>query len=140
MKIDDCIKFANENLICFLATIEGDQPRVRAIGIWFADETGFYFQTSSFKEFPLQLVKNPKIEVCFYKHEGMLGTMLRIAGNAEFIDDKTLRERVLNDRPFLKSFGLTVDSDQLVIFRITHGTAHFWTMETNLREKEYITF
>jgi uncharacterized pyridoxamine 5'-phosphate oxidase family protein len=140
MTKEDCIKFANENPVCFLATVEGDQPRVRALGFWFADETGFYFQTSTFKDFPHQLVKNPKTEVCFYKHEGMIGTMLRIAGRAEFVSDRKHREQVLNDRPFLKSFGLTRDSDQLVVFRIAHGEAYFWTMATNLKEKEYITF
>jgi len=140
MRITDCIKFSNENPVCYLATAEGDQPRVRAIGFWFANKTGFYFQTSSFKEFPLQLAKNPKTEVCFYKHEGMMGTMLRISGKVEFLNDKKLSKKVLIDRPFLKSFGLTIDSDQLVIFRIAHGEAHFWTMETNLKPKEIIKF
>jgi len=54
MNIQDCIKFTNENPICYLATVECDQPRVRALGFWFADETGFYFQTASIKEFPNQ--------------------------------------------------------------------------------------
>jgi uncharacterized pyridoxamine 5'-phosphate oxidase family protein len=140
MKIQNCIKFSNENPICYLATTEGDQPRVRALGFWFADKTGFYFQTTSFKEFPRQLEKNPKVEACFYKHEGMIGTMLRISGKAEFVDDIKLRERAMNDRPFLKSFGLTVDSPKLLIIRIAHGKAHFWTMDKNLAPKEYIDF
>jgi uncharacterized pyridoxamine 5'-phosphate oxidase family protein len=140
MKITDCIKFSNENPLCYLATVEGDQPRVRAIGFWFANKTGFYFQTSSFKEFPLQLAKNPRTEVCFYKQEGMIGTTLRISGMVEFLSDKKLSKKVLIDRPFQKSFGLTIDSDQLVIFRIAHGEAHFWTMETNLKPKEIIKF
>ena len=140
MNIQDCIKFSNENPICYLATIDNDQPRVRALGFWFADETGFYFQTSTIKEFTHQLKKNPKTEVCIYKHEGMNGTMLRITGEVEFIDDRKLKERALEDRPFLKSFGLTVDSPSLVIFRIVHGQAHFWTMENNLKPKEIIEF
>jgi uncharacterized pyridoxamine 5'-phosphate oxidase family protein len=140
MNIQDCIRFANENPICYLATVEGDQPRVRALGFWFADETGFYFQTASVKEFPNQLKENPKAEVCIYHHEGMIGTMLRIAGKVEFLDDIKLRERVLIDRPFLKTFGMTVDSPRMVIFRFNHGQAHFWTMENNLKPKEIINF
>jgi pyridoxamine 5'-phosphate oxidase len=138
--LQDCIKFANDNPICYLATAEEDQPRVRALGFWFADETGFYFQTTTFKEFPHQIEKNPKIEICFYKHEGMIGTMIRISGEAEFLDDYELRKKAMNDRPFLKSFGLTVDSCKMVIFRIAHGKAHFWTMDKNLAPKEYIEF
>lgn len=140
MNIQDCIKFANENPICSLATVEKDQPRVRMIGFWFADETGFYFQTSTIKEFPNQLKENPKTEVCFYKHEGMIGTMLRISGEVEFLSDLSLREKALSDRPFLKSFGVTIDSPKLVLFRIAHGQAHFWTMENNLKPKEFIEF
>ena len=140
MNIKDCISFTNQNTLCYLATADGDQPRVRALGFWFADETGFYFQTGSVKEFPHQLEKNPKCEVCFYKHEGMTGTMLRIAGKAEFVDDIRLREKVLIDRPFLKTFGLTIDSPGLIIFKIAHGQAHFWTMADNLKPKQIIEF
>jgi len=140
MNIQDCIKFSNENPICYLATIEQDQPRVRALGFWFADETGFYFQTSSVKELPHQLKKNPKVEICFYKHEGIIGTMLRISGKADFVNDLKLKEKALIDRPFLKSFGITADSPKLIVFRITHGQAHFWTMNDNLKPKEFIEF
>jgi len=140
MEIKDCIKFANENPICSLATVENEQPRVRILGFWFADETGFYFQTSTIKEIPGQLQKNPKTEVCFYKHEGMIGTMLRVSGEAEFIDDMKYKEKVLTDRPFLKSFGITANSPKLVIFRISHGLAHFWTMDDNLKPKVFIEF
>ena len=140
MDIKDCIKFTNENPICFLATVEEDQPRVRALGFWFSDETGFYFQTGDTKSFYHQLKKNPKTEVCFYKPENMIGTMLRISGEVEFLNDLKLREKVLKDRPFLKSFGLTIESPELIIFRIAHGDANFWTMENNLKPKEIISF
>jgi len=140
MNIQDCIKFTNENPICSLATVENDQPRVRMIGFWFADETGFYFQTSTIKEISNQLKMNPKTEVCFYKHEGIIGTMLRISGEVEFLTDSKLKEKVLLDRPFLKSFGVTSDNPKLVLFRISHGLAYFWTMENNLKPKEIIEF
>ncbi|MDP4276217.1 MAG: pyridoxamine 5'-phosphate oxidase family protein [Bacteroidota bacterium] len=140
MTLQDCMLFANENPLCFLATAEGDQPRVRALGFWFADETGFYFQTAAVKEFPHQLEQNPKTEVCFYKHDGMIGTMLRIAGTVEFVDTKALRDKVFFDRPFLKNMGVSEDSHILVLFRIAHGQAHFWTMENNLKPKEFIQF
>jgi uncharacterized pyridoxamine 5'-phosphate oxidase family protein len=140
MNIQDCIQFANDNKLCYLSTVEGDQPRVRALGFWFADDTGFYFQTGSIKSMFKQLRKNPKTEACFYHQEGMIGTMLRVAGSVDFIEDKTLKEKVLKERPFLKEFGLTVESPGLIIFRIAHGEAHFWTMENNLKPKEIIKF
>lgn len=138
--IKDSIDFANENKVCFLATTEGDQPRVRALGFWFADETGFYFQTGSIKTLYKQLIVNPKVEACFYHREGMVATTLRVTGEVEFISDYKLKERVLTERPFLKEFGLTIESPGLIIFRIAHGEAHFWTMENNLKPKEVIRF
>jgi len=140
MTIQDCIKFTNENPICYLATVEGDQPHVRALGFWFADETGFYFQTGASKEFYHQLKNNPKTEVCFHKNEKMTGSMLRIAGKVEFLNDIKLKEKVLEDRPFIKNFGFTAQSPELIIFRIPHGQAHFWVMENNFKPKQIIEF
>ncbi len=140
MDVNDCIKFANENQVCYLATIENDQPRVRALAFWFADQTGFYFQTGSMKPFYNQLKANPKTEVCFFKVTDSVGTMLRITGEIEFVDNVELRERVINDRPYLKNFGITVNSPELIMFRIPHGQAHFWTMANNLKPKEILSF
>jgi pyridoxamine 5'-phosphate oxidase len=140
MNIQDCIKFSIENPICYLASAENDQPGVRAMGIWFADESGFYFQTSTNKELSYQLKQNQKIEVCFYKHEGMIGTMLRIAGKAEFVNDPKMTEKVLIDRPYLNAYGKTPESPAIVLFKIAHGHAHFWTMENNLKPKEILKF
>jgi pyridoxamine 5'-phosphate oxidase len=140
MSFKECIDFTNENKLCFLATADNDQPRVRALGFWFADETGFYFQTAEIKAFYKELKKNPKTEVCFYKHDNKIGRMLRITGQIEFINDKKLKEKVLAERPFLKAYGMTIDSPALIIFRIPHGEAHFWTMADNLKPKEIIKF
>ena len=138
--VQDCIEFANATPVCYLATADEDRPRVRALGFWFADATGFYFQTASMKEIPRQLEKNPRAEVCFYKQEGATGIMLRIGGETEFVYDRALKEKAIAERPFLKTFGLSADSPQLVLFRIAHGEAHFWTMENNLKPKEIIIF
>jgi uncharacterized pyridoxamine 5'-phosphate oxidase family protein len=66
--------------------------------------------------------------------------MLRISGEIEFITDPVLMNKVMVDRPFLKDLGLSVKSPGIVIFRIRHGEAHFWSMENNLKPKEIIKF
>lgn len=140
MNINDCINFANENKICFLATADNGQPRVRVMGFWFADQTGFYFQASTGRELYQQIVNNPKTETCFYKPDDDLGTVLRVAGNAQIIDDRGLKEKALEDRPFLKSAGFTPDSKELVIFKIQHGEAHFWNKDSKDAQKNVIKF
>ena len=140
MNFQDCIYFANENPICFLATVEDNQPRVRELGFWFADKTGFYFQTSTTKNFYRHLKNNPNTEVCFYKHEEMIGTMLRITGKVEFIDNIKFKEKVLIDRPFLKDYGVTVNSAGLILFRIAKGEARFWTIKNLAKHRKAIKF
>jgi len=135
-----CIDFVNENKLCFLATAENDQPRVRAMEFWFADETGFYFQTGAIKELTGHIATNPKVEACFFKPGELVGTMLRVAGKAEFVTDRQMKEKAMQDRPFLKDMGLTADSPSLILFRLAHGEAYFWTLETNLKPKEKIIF
>ena len=137
MNIQDCIEFTKVSPICYLATTEKDQAPM--FGHWdsgLPTKPDFYFQIGANKEMYGQLQQNPKTEVCFYKHEGMIGTMLRVAGEVEFLEDHALKEKAMIDRPFLKDMGLTADSPGLVIFRIAHGVAHIWTMENNFKPKE----
>jgi uncharacterized pyridoxamine 5'-phosphate oxidase family protein len=140
MELKDCIKFANETPVCYLATAEGDQPRVRALGFWFADETGFYFQIGAVKDMYGQMQANNKVEVCFWQPDEQTGIMMRLAGEIQFVDDVELKKKVLEDRPFLKDFGMTFDHPGLIIFRIAKGEAYFWTMANNFQPKEMIKF
>lgn len=138
MDLHTCIKFANENPVCSVATVEGKQPRVRMFRIWFADETGFYFSTGAPKSVCKQLKSNPKIEVCFYEAATPpnVGKVLRIAGEVEFINDIKLKTKLLEDWPFLKTFVSGPEDPMLSPFKISKGEAWFWTMENNGRESE----
>ena len=139
MEITDCTKFANEKPVCYLATADGDQPRVRGLLLWFADKSGFYFHTGSTKSVCKQLKKNPKMEVCFFAPEQpqKVGKMLRVAGKVKFLNDLALKARLLEERPFLKAIGTGKPDDPLLaVFHIYTGEAYFWTMENNLRESE----
>lgn len=137
MKLQELVKFANENRVCYVATTEGDQPRVRALQMWFADEKGFYFQTESVKSICQQLKANDKIEICFYAPGPNLGPMMRVSGRVKFIEDLSLKRKVLEDRPFLKSIGIQGPEDPLlVIFHVYTGEAYFWTIANNMKEKD----
>ncbi|MBK8477398.1 MAG: pyridoxamine 5'-phosphate oxidase family protein [Opitutaceae bacterium] len=143
MNLQDCIAFAAKNPVCFLATAENDQPHVRAFLFWFADETGFYFETFRPKDVCSQIRANPKVEICFFNH-GDLPTAktLRVRGAAEFLDDLRLKERLIADMPFLKSYGAGPSDPNYQIFRLAHGDAHFWTMADILKEHtlEHVQF
>ena len=140
MDFKDCINFANENPIAWLATSEEEQSHVKTLGMWFADKNGFYFQIGFTKDVYKQLLKNPKVEVGFYKPRKMSGTMMQVTGEAEFVENIEMKKKVLEDRPFLKEFSLTPDNPALVIFQISKGKVHFWNIATNLEPKMFINF
>lgn len=136
MDFSECVKFANANPVTFIATAEGGQPRVRAFAMWFADETGFYYHTGTPKAVWRQLSENPKVELCFYA-SGDMGTMMRVAGEVEFVGDAALKDRLIQERPWLLEIGLSgPDDPRLAVFRVAHGEAYFWNMEYNMREAE----
>jgi len=119
MTLQDCHEFAQKNPMCFLATQDGDQPRVRAFLFWFADQSGFYFQTLASKDVCLQIRANPKVEVCF-SNNGDLATirMLRVTGAAEFCDNPELRAKLLLDMPFLATVGDVKKDPIFQVFRV----------------------
>jgi uncharacterized pyridoxamine 5'-phosphate oxidase family protein len=139
MNLQDCIQFATENPVCYLATMDGEQPRVRTYLLWFADENGFYFATFSPKGVCKQLQAHPLVEVCFYNNAADLGGAkhMRVTGKVEFIDDLALKTKLLEDRPFYKPVASGKPEDPFYqIFRIHTGEAHFWTMADIMKESE----
>ena len=138
MDFEECVKFANERIICSVATVDADQPHVRMFGMWFADKDGFYYSTQKTGNVYRQLSVNPKLELCFYAPPETplgqgptmdMGKVMRATGTAEFIDDPSMKERLLNERPFLRPFA-----ENAVIFRVKNGEAWFWTFADSGRE------
>jgi pyridoxamine 5'-phosphate oxidase len=133
MDLKEYANFANENKTCYLATVEGDQPRVRALGMWYADETGFYFQAQTVKAMCRQLQKNPNVEVYFHTND--FGKAMRVSGKVRFIEDLEVKAKCIKDRPFVKNFGITEPNNPLLaVFQIYTGEAYFWTMADSMKE------
>ncbi|MDD5025303.1 MAG: pyridoxamine 5'-phosphate oxidase family protein [Methanoregula sp.] len=138
MDLSECVKFANENPVTYVGTVEGDQPRVRAFAMWFADPTGFYYHTGTPKRVFSQLKKNPNVELCFYAPGSQgAGRMMRVSGKVEFLVDQPLEDRLNRDRPWVQDLLKNAPTGaKLAIFRVAHGEAYFWTMENNMREQD----
>jgi len=133
----DCVKFANEAKTAYLATVEGDQPRVRPMGMYMADKTGFYFHTETVKNIAKQLKANNKVELLFY----VPPRTMRVTGKIKFLNDVELGARILKDRPFLKNLGIKGPDDPLfMIFQVYTGEAFFWTMADNMKEDKIQKF
>jgi uncharacterized pyridoxamine 5'-phosphate oxidase family protein len=115
--------------------VEGDQPRVRAMGMWYADESGFYFQAQSVKALCKQLENNPKVEIYFTPKN--FGRVMRVTGLVKFIDDPAIRAKCIKERPFVKDFGITDASNPLLaVFQVYTGEAYFWTRADSMKEAD----
>lgn len=131
MDLQECITFANENPICYMATIDGDQPRVRALLQFKADDSGFYYLILSMKQVFDQLKKNPKAEICYFNNASELADSksMRITGKLELLDDDQLREEGYKDRAFLERISGRSLKQYIEVFRLSTGEAVFWTLK-----------
>ena len=135
MSIEEYVKFANENPMCYLATVDGDQPRVRAMGMWYADETGFWFQAQSVKALYKQIQKNNKVEVYFCTPK--FSRVMRVSGKMKIVEDMEVKKKCIKERVFLKSMGITEPTDPLLaVFHLYTGEAFFWTMADSMKEAD----
>lgn len=133
---EEIFQLMNENPVFHLATMEDDQPRVRGMLLFKADEEGIIFHTASTKDVFKQIMKNPKVELCFQGN----GRQVRVAGVLELVYDENLRNEIFNhpSRQFLRTWKENGIDVLLQIFRLKNGTAVEWTMETNFAEKKPI--
>lgn len=79
--MEQVCNFLKDAGVYYLATVEGDQPRVRPFGTAHIFEGKLYIQTGKVKPTSKQLAANPKAEICAFKD----GKWIRIAG--ELIED-----------------------------------------------------
>lgn len=135
MNRDEILAFLNANPSCHLATMEDDQPRVRGMFMYRADEKGIIFHTGDFKSLYSQVKGNKKVEICFSSPD----KQVRVEGVAEITDDAKLKQEVLEARPWLKPLMGQRGEDALIIFRITGCKATVWTMETTLEPKTFVS-
>ena len=134
MTKSEIIEFINANRSCYLATVEGNRPHLRAMGIHQADEDGIIIQACKFKDVHKQLCNNQNVELCFLKGE----VQIRVSGTVEFVDDTAFRDEVVAKRPRLKEIVEKHGNDVITIYRLRHGLATVWTHETDLDPKIYI--
>ena len=83
----------------YLATVEGDTPRVRAFGTQLLYEGKLYIQTGKIKPVSKQIKANPKVEICAFKD----GQWLRLSGVLEEDDRREVKKAMLDKMPSLRA-------------------------------------
>lgn len=130
--INEVYDFLKNAEVYYLATVEGDQPRVRPFGTYVIFEDKLYIQTGKVKPVSKQLAANPKLEIVAFKD----GTWLRIAAEAVNDDRLSAKEYVLEQYPNLKD-RYAADDDNMQVLYLKNATA---TFESFQGEKKTVTF
>lgn len=104
--------FLKNASVYYLATVEGDQPRVRPFGTVNIFENKLYIQTGKIKPVSKQLLANPKAEICAFKD----GTWIRVSG--ELINDERIeaKKSMLDAYPDLRGMYDENDSNTQVLY------------------------
>ena len=114
------VKFLKDAGTYYLATVEGDQPRVRPFGTAHVFEGKLYIQTGKVKEVSKQIHKNPKVEICAFKD----GKWLRVAGELVEDDRNEARQSMLDAYPSLQGM-YKADDGNTEVFYLKNATATF---------------
>ena len=104
----------------YLATVEGDQPRVRPFGTVDIFEGRLYIQTGKVKAVSKQLQANPKAEICAFAG----GKWLRVAGRLVRDDRVEAKAHMLDNYPSLKGM-YAADDDNTEVLYFEDATATF---------------
>ena len=106
----------------FIATVDGDQPRVRAFGVSEIIDGRLYIMTGKVKDVFKQMAANGKFEICALKPSG--SEWMRVSGT--LVNDETLsvKETFLERNPSLKAM-YKADDDNMAVLYITNGVARF---------------
>lgn len=130
--IEKVTQFLKDAETYYLATVEGDQPRVRPFGTAHLYEGKLYIQTGKVKDVSKQLLANPKAEICAFKG----GEWIRIAGELVEDDRVEARQSMLNAYPSLQKM-YAADDGNTQVFYFKNATA---TISALTHEPEVIKF
>ena len=118
--IEKVTQFLKDAETYYLATSEGDQPRVRPFVTAHLYEGKLYIQTGKVKDVSKQLLANPKAEICAFKG----GEWIRIAGELVEDDRREARQSMLDAYPSLQKM-YSADDGNTEVFYFRNATAVF---------------
>lgn len=113
----------------YLATMDGDQPRVRPVSP--VRTVGFTVYVANLRSYhkTQEIAANPRVELC-YLNDGH--DQVRVTGIAHVVTDREALEDIWNSNPLLRQYLGTIDNPDLIIYRIDPSHVRFmreWALE-----------
>lgn len=122
--VESVYKFLDDAQTYYLATVEGDQPRVRPFGTALVYEDKLYIQTGKVKNVSKQIAANPKVEICAFQG----GRWMCIAGELVNDDRREQKAAMLEKMPSLKAmYSADDDNTQVLYFKNAVATISSFT-------------
>lgn len=105
-----------------LATIDGDQPRVRPVSPVRTD--GFTVYVANLKSYgkTADIEKNSKVELCYLDEDH---NQVRITGEAAVVTDRKLLEEIWNTNRLLQHYLGSIDNPELIVYKIVPARIRF---------------
>src|SRR2546425_10722325 len=105
-----------------LATIDGNQPRIRPVSPVRVD--GFVIYVANLRRYhkTQELDANPKVELCYLDNRH---NQVRITGVAEVLTDRSLLQEIWDSNPLLRSYLGSIDNPELLIYRVTPNRVRY---------------
>lgn len=112
-----------------LATIDGDQPRVRPVSPVRTDGFTVYVANLRVYHKTAEIAANPKVELCYLdeRHD-----QVRITGAAEVVTDRVLLQEIWDANPLLRQYLGSIENPALIVYRIRPLLVRFmreWALE-----------
>jgi general stress protein 26 len=99
-----------------LASIDGDQPRVRPVSPVRTD--GFTVYVANLRSYhkTAEIAANPNVELCYLDDHH---DQVRITGEAEVVTDRAILQSIWDANPLLRNYLGSIDNPELLVYRIT---------------------
>ena len=112
-----------------LATVDGDQPRVRPVSPVKTDGFTVYLANLRGYHKTGELAANPRVELCYLDQDH---NQVRLTGTAEVVAERALLEEIWSSNPLLRSYLGSIDNPELVVYRIRPNRVRYmreWALE-----------
>ena len=113
----------------YLATMDGDQPRVRPVSPVRSD--GFHIYVANLRSYhkTLEIESNSRVELCYLDSEH---NQLRITGTAEIVTDRVLLQEIWDENALLRQFLGSIDNPQFILYHVSPSQVRYmreWALE-----------
>ena len=113
----------------YLASIDGDQPRVRPVSPVRTD--GFTVYVANLRAYhkTQEIAENPNVELCYLDDDH---NQVRVTGVAAIVDDREVLQEIWDANPLLRNYLGTIDNPDLIVYRIDPKQVRYmreWALE-----------